>query len=314
MATRYTSTATALLAAGALGASLYTAVDAGDARNTLGLAYTQHGALITAQDAGAADAVATVAVTPGTAGQVLTVSDAGLPHWAAASSGGGLTVTTYHASDFAVEPGGATAGNATKSGTGPGSTITLTSATPGTSYGFSGSDAPRAVLEIPADAREIEATMEVTSTTGTGDTWRYFGLALRNAPNGGAPSSLWGVGYQTAATPSAYPGPLMSGLNTGIGAVGVYTGTGIFAAGRWLRATWRPTETYFAFLTGAGAASARPTVWYPPATAALPVHASGALSVGDTEGTLGLAALFQTFGGSGNLVITFEITVRVVTQ
>lgn len=52
------------------------------------LGLTQHGALITAQDAGAADAVAAVAVTPGTAGQVLTVSDAGLPHWAAASGGG----------------------------------------------------------------------------------------------------------------------------------------------------------------------------------------------------------------------------------
>lgn len=56
---------------------------------TLGL--TRHGALITAQDAGAADAVATVAVSPGTPGQVLTVSDAGLPHWAAASGGSSLS-------------------------------------------------------------------------------------------------------------------------------------------------------------------------------------------------------------------------------
>lgn len=97
MATRYTSTATALLAAGALGASLYTAVDAGDARNTLGLAYTQHGALITAQDAGAADAVSAVAVSPGTPGQVLTISDAGLPHWAAAGGGSTASSGTYAA-------------------------------------------------------------------------------------------------------------------------------------------------------------------------------------------------------------------------
>lgn len=307
MANRYATLAATLLVAGATGTSLYTASTAQEARTAISAAQhvtTTHGDLAVHVDAGLAR------LPVGTEGHVLTVTS-GAPAWTA-PSGGGLTITTFHASDFVVEPGGATAGNATKTGTGPGSTITLTSATPGTSYGYSGSDAPRAVLEIPAGAREIEATMEVTSTTGTGDTWRYFGLALRNAPTGGAPSSLWGVGYQTAATPSAYPGPLMSGLNTGAGAVGVYSGTGIFAAGRWLRATWRPTEIHFAFVTGAGAASARPTVWYPPATAALPVHASGALSVGDTEGPLGLVALLQTFGGSGNLVMTFEITVRVV--
>lgn len=57
----------------------------GERAATLGL--TRHGQLVTVQDAGAADAVAAVAVSPGTAGQVLTVSDAGLPHWAAASGG-----------------------------------------------------------------------------------------------------------------------------------------------------------------------------------------------------------------------------------
>jgi hypothetical protein len=108
------------LTAAALAAMLVAAfalLTGGQKAATLGL--TQHGALITAQDAGAADAVATVAVSPGTAGQVLTVSDAGLPHWAAASGGSpwGATVvdpgtgadwtTTAAANTSAVWSGGA---------------------------------------------------------------------------------------------------------------------------------------------------------------------------------------------------------------
>lgn len=57
----------------------------GEKAATFGL--TRHGQTLTAQDAGAPDAVAVVAVAPGTAGQVYTISDAGLPHWAAATGG-----------------------------------------------------------------------------------------------------------------------------------------------------------------------------------------------------------------------------------
>ena len=81
---RRTFALTAVNLAAALVAA-FALLSGGEKAAVLGL--TQHGALITAQDAGAADAVATVSVTPGTAGQVLTVSDAGLPHWAAASGG-----------------------------------------------------------------------------------------------------------------------------------------------------------------------------------------------------------------------------------
>lgn len=84
MATRYGLTGTVAATTAAIVAVLV-AMSGSERAQSLGL--TQHGALITAQDAGAADAVATVAVSPGTAGQVLTVSDAGLPHWAAASGG-----------------------------------------------------------------------------------------------------------------------------------------------------------------------------------------------------------------------------------
>jgi len=88
MATRYTMAGTVAGVTAAILAALV-AMSGGERAQSLGL--TQHGALITAQDAGAADAVATVAVSPGTAGQVLTVSDAGLPHWAAAAGGSSLS-------------------------------------------------------------------------------------------------------------------------------------------------------------------------------------------------------------------------------
>ncbi len=63
----------------------YALLSPGEKAATLGL--TRHGQTITAQDAGAADAVALVAVAAGTPGQVYTISDAGLPHWAAATGG-----------------------------------------------------------------------------------------------------------------------------------------------------------------------------------------------------------------------------------
>ena len=85
MATRYGLTGTVAATTAAIVAVLV-AMSGSERAQSLGL--TQHNALITAQDAGAADAVAAVAVSPGTAGQVLTVSDAGLPHWAAAGGGG----------------------------------------------------------------------------------------------------------------------------------------------------------------------------------------------------------------------------------
>lgn len=69
--------------------------------------FTAHGQLLTAQDAGAPDAVGAVAVSPGTAGQVLTVGDAGLPVWRAASSGG----PTFGAGTFAARPATCTIGD-----------------------------------------------------------------------------------------------------------------------------------------------------------------------------------------------------------
>lgn len=95
--TSYTKSSASLTAA-AIAAVLVAAfalLSGGERAATLGL--TRHGQLVTVQDAGAADAVAAVAVSPGTAGQVLTVSDAGLPHWAAASGGSATQPTTLAA-------------------------------------------------------------------------------------------------------------------------------------------------------------------------------------------------------------------------
>lgn len=78
---------------GAVGALLMVAATSGDARNTIGAAHditTRHGEIAVRVDAGGADVTALAAVDPGTAGQMLTVSDAGLPHWAAAAGGSSL--------------------------------------------------------------------------------------------------------------------------------------------------------------------------------------------------------------------------------
>lgn len=96
MATRYTSIGAAALIASSIGASLYTASNAEQARQAISAAHdptTRHGEIIARVDAGGADVTALAPVAPGTAGQVLTVSDAGLPHWAAASSGASQPTT-----------------------------------------------------------------------------------------------------------------------------------------------------------------------------------------------------------------------------
>ena len=63
---------------------------------------TRHGEISVRVDAGGADVTALAAVDPGTAGQVLTVSDAGLPHWAAAAAGGSSLPDAAGVADGAV--------------------------------------------------------------------------------------------------------------------------------------------------------------------------------------------------------------------
>ena len=234
-----------------------------------------------------------------------------LSYAAAATLLGVSAPVTYYASDFAAEQGGVSGGAAAITGTGASSTATLTIAATGSSYGSGGSNSPRIVLPLPVGAQRIEAIVQCTATSGTGDNWRYLGFGLRNTANGGTPAALWGVGSQTTTSPNLYPGGILGGTNTGIGAVAAYTNTGVFAADRWMRLTWRPTDPYFGILTGAGSAGARPALWYPPSAGGVPINSAGTLAVGDDGSALALAVFFQSFGGSGTLTFTFKITVRV---
>ena len=74
--------AAALLAAGATGQSLFTATTPQEAREEIAAAHdvtTRHGELVVRVDAGGADVTALAPIDPGTTGQVLTVSDSGVP-------------------------------------------------------------------------------------------------------------------------------------------------------------------------------------------------------------------------------------------
>lgn len=102
MATRYTTVGiagAAALVASSIGASLYTASSAEQARQAITASYdptTRHGEVAVRVDAGGADVTALAAVDPGTTGQVFTVGDAGIPVWRTPASG---TVTASQISD-----------------------------------------------------------------------------------------------------------------------------------------------------------------------------------------------------------------------
>jgi hypothetical protein len=293
-----TSLAAMLVAAFAL-------LTGGQRAATLGL--TQHGALITAQDAGAADAVAAVAVTPGTVGQVLTVSDAGLPHWAAAPSGGGgggATVTTLYASDGTPVNGG---GTASVSGTGATSTFTLTGA--GTStYGSAGVTSPSISFVIPAGAREIEAELQTTALNNVATNgFRFVSFVLRSSGTG-IPAAAWGVSF--ADNGNFYAGPMLNGANQGGGqAVGA-----VFwpynNLDRWVRVTLLPRVAFLGAQVAQGAGSGlRPTSWLSPGTAIpLPTQTTGVPP--DTGAATAFVVVLQSYS-SGASTVTGRVTVRV---
>ncbi len=296
MATRYGLTGTVAATTAAIVAVLV-ALSPSERAQSLGL--TQHGALITAQDAGAADAVATVAVSPGTAGQVLTVSDAGLPHWAAAQSSG---PTVYYAESFTAVAGSE---SASISGTGATATIALSASSTSRTYGSGGVTAPRAILTLPAGTREVWVETQVVSVTGSGTSgFRYLTMAVQNVSSG-VPTAVWGVTVNDNA--SAFAGNLLGGANTGSP-----IGTASIAADRWVRATLALTETRLAVQVGTGSAGARPSLWGPVTSPALPV-ATAYNVIPDTAGQLYLVVVYQGFGTGGANTITVRVTVRATT-
>lgn len=268
------------------------------------LGLTQHGTLITAQDAGAADAVAAVAVTPGTAGQVLTVSDSGLPHWAAAPSGGGgggATVTTLYAADGTPVNGG---GTASVSGTGSTSTFTLTGA--GTStYGSPGVTSPSISFTIPAGASVIEVEVQITALSNVATAgYRFLGVVLRNSGTS-IPTAAWGVSQNDNGV--TYGGGLLNGLN---GAPHTSSTPWPFNnIDRWQRATLLPRAPQISVQVATASAGVRPTTWTSLATP-IPLLTSSSGAVPDTGVATALAIVLQSFS-AGASTVTGRVTVRV---
>lgn len=208
------------------------------------LGLTQHGALITAQDAGAADAVATVAVSPGTAGQVLTVSDAGLPHWAAAAGGSSWGTTTVDpmagAGWTATEPSGTSA-------VWSGGELTMT--LPVGNAGTLRVDFP---WTVPAGTTAFDFAVRFSATTTAGGTaafgvyavlasalGRYVGTTVQ--PNGGV-----GAGWNVA------------GANDSVS----FTTSGLTLSSEqsWLRVS-RDSTGVWTFWYGSGTSNELPTQW-----------------------------------------------------
>ena len=159
MTTRYGLTGTVAATTAAIVAVLV-AMSGSERAQSLGL--TQHGALITAQDAGAADAVAVVSVTPGTPGQVLTVSDAGLPHWAAAAGG------TPWGSTISDDPGDGTGWTTTGAScvtiSRAGGVLTMSAASGVTGYAFVVRDA--SPLGASSSTWDVAVRLQVTAGVG----------------------------------------------------------------------------------------------------------------------------------------------------
>lgn len=159
MATRYTMVGTAASATAAVVAVL-AAMSGSERAQSLGL--TQHGQTLTAQDAGAADAVAVVAINPGTAGQVYTISDAGLPHWAAAAGG------TPWGSTISDDPGVGTGWTITPASgvtvSRAGSVLTMSAASGVTGYASVVRDA--SPLGASSSTWDVAVRLQVTAGVG----------------------------------------------------------------------------------------------------------------------------------------------------
>lgn len=297
MANRYATLAATLLVAGATGTSLYTASTAQEARTAISAAQhvtTTHGDLAVHVDAG----LSRLAV--GTAGQVLAVSDAGLPHWATPATSPGNTV--LYASDGVAEAGSE---SASISGTGAESTVTLTASTTARTFGTSGRTAAGWRLNLPAGLQRVSVEVRVTAASGlTSGGWRYVGLALSNQSD--VTTTLCGFGLGDNG--NSYSGNMLSGANSGVGPT--TTSPTVTAADRWLRAVFElDAGPRIRFATGTGIAGARPGVWSPPATA-IPAPASGATGTVVDSDSARLWFYLQSFGSGGATSLTARITVR----
>lgn len=234
------------LTAAALGAVLLAALVAlSPSQRAQSLGLTRHGQTLTVQDAGAADAVAVVAINPGTAGQVYTISDAGLPHWAAASGGSpwGSTVVDGLA-------GAGWTAAATPSGT----SATWTNST--------------LVLSVPNGTTGIVRQQSVV-TVPSGSTGWDFAVRLQATTGSGTTSALVGVYWNLNSDATQYFGANIRGdgaiyvsWNTGSAGSNPFAATTLSLGGgqSWVRLS-RTTAGAWVVWYGEGAAGALPTAW-----------------------------------------------------
>lgn len=283
MATRYGLTGTVAATTAAIVAVLV-AMSGSERAQSLGL--TQHGALITAQDAGTADAVATVAVSPGTAGQVLTVSDAGLPHWAAAAAGGSSWGTTT------VDPMAGAGWTATvpagTSAVWSGGELTMT--LPVGNAGVLRVDFP---WTAPAGSTAFDFAVRFSATTTANGTaafgvyaylapafGRYVGTVVQ--PNGGV-GAAWNV-----AGGDDYLSHTTSGLT-------------LSSEQSWLRVS-RDSTGVWTFWYGAGSGGELPTQW----------RRRHLLDSADGAGLPVLSLHFAVYGSGGVPSADFIVTVHEI--
>lgn len=299
MATRYTMVGTAAGVTAAVVAALV-AMSGSERAQSLGL--TRHGQTLTVQDAGAPDAVAVVAVAPGVPGQVYTISDAGLPHWAAAATGGGGP-SVYYAQSFTAVAGSE---SASISGTGDTSEIVLSASSTSRSYGTAGTTAAHAILALPAGTRTVEVDRQVSAVTGsaTGG-YRFLTIAVQPVSSG-TPTALWGISVGDTGT--IYAGNLLGGANSG-----APSGTASTLADRWVRVTLALAEPRLAVLAGTGSAGARPTTWAPVTASPTLPGSSSYSTIPDTSGSLYLVIAYQSYGTGGATSVTVRVTVRAST-
>lgn len=196
MATRYTMAGAVAGVTAAVVAALV-AMSGSERAQSLGL--TQHGALVTAQDAGAADAVAAVAVAPGSVGQVLTMGDSGLPTWRAATGGGASLPDAAGVSDGAalVVAGGvqawATLGAATLSvsatangnGSAAGTASTITLGLPSGQAAASRSAEPATTLASDAPITRVEVVARISALTSSSGPGLAIGIGDSGAGDAG---------------------------------------------------------------------------------------------------------------------------------
>ena len=268
MANRYVAMAVgAVLAAGSVGTGVYVANTQSDARIAMGAAHdvtTRHGEIAVRVDAGGADVTALAAVAPGTAGQVLTVGDAGVAVWRApagalpsgtgfvtvsSGTGGVLTASSTSAADLRTALGAAPAdwttvtADALSLRDGTRGTVTLTGGRlrfsldgAGLAY-YDGTtrSSPRAYWVPPTTARQVLVVARVyTRVSGSSNASSSVAVLLRPGTDDTADPALAAPTPAWSMNSAGYP-PALVGISL--------RDTTVIATGDYYSAGWDGSAT-----------------------------------------------------------------------